>query len=116
MIVVNYAVGPTWGVPVYGSPLIHTGGNYMCDGHGNGFSTDLVYDENPSLTEPRSTATCRAISASSTYHVDPGHRSSGIHHIDCWAKLLNEETILVKQVATSNRDLRAHASRTRWPP
>jgi len=29
--------------------------------------------------------------------------SGGIHHIDCWAKLLNPATILVKDVAAGIR-------------
>lgn len=101
--VVNYAVGTTWGVPVYGSPVIHTGGNYMCDGHGIGHSTTLVYDEN-TITDPQVNAYMQSYLGIQPYRVVSDIQTSGIHHIDCWAKLLNEETILVKQVATSNVD------------
>jgi agmatine/peptidylarginine deiminase len=100
--VVNYAVGATWGVPVYGSPLIHTGGNFMGDGHGNGFSTNLVLTDNPSLTESQIDAYMQSYLGLQTYHVIPDILLGGIHHIDCWAKLLNEETIMVKQVASNN--------------
>ncbi len=100
---VNYAVGTTWGVPVYGSPLIHTGGNYMCDGHGIGHSTQLVYDEN-TIPDAQVDAYMLSYLGISPYRVIPDIQLSGIHHIDCWAKLLNEETILVKQVATTNTD------------
>src|SRR6185295_6104502 len=31
--------------------LIHTGGNFMCDGFGTGFSSKLILIENPSKTE-----------------------------------------------------------------
>jgi agmatine/peptidylarginine deiminase len=101
--VVNYAVGTTWGVPVYGSPVIHTGGNYMCDGHGLGHSTTLVYDEN-TISDAQVDGYMLSYLGIQTYRVIPDIQTSGIHHIDCWAKLLNEETILVKQVATSNTD------------
>ena len=101
--VINYAVGTTWGVPVYGSPLIHTGGNYMCDGHGLGHSTTLVYDEN-TISDAEVDADMLSYLGIQNYRVIPDIQTSGIHHIDCWAKLLNEETILVKQVASSNAD------------
>jgi len=98
---VNYACGTAWGVPVYGSPVIHTGGNYMCDGHGNGHSTNLVYSEN-SIPDGQVDAYMESYLGITDYRVVPDIMLSGIHHIDCWAKLLDEETILVKQVATNN--------------
>jgi len=99
---VNYVVGAQWGIPVYGSPLIHTGGNYMCDGHHTGFSTNLVYNENPGLTHAQVDAYMYSYLGIDSYEVLPDIATSGIHHIDCWAKLLDEETILVKQVATNH--------------
>jgi agmatine deiminase len=101
---VNYIVGPAWDVPVYGSPLIHTGGNFMCDGHDNGFSTDLVYNENPGLTHAQVDAYMQSYLGINTYHVIQDVDVSGIHHIDCWGKLLNEETFLVKQVSPGNSE------------
>ncbi len=43
------------GVPVYQTTtapwdLIHTGGNFMTDGFGTGFSSNLIIDENPNKT------------------------------------------------------------------
>ena len=99
--VVNYACGTAWSVPVYGSPVVHTGGNYMCDGHGAGHSTDLVYDEN-TIPDSQVEAYMLSYLGITPYRVVDDILLSGIHHIDCWAKLLDEETILVKQVATSN--------------
>jgi agmatine deiminase len=96
--VVNYALGPAWGEPVYGSPLIHTGGNFMGDGHGYGFSTTMVYDENPSLTPAQVNAYMSSYLGISTYRTILDVNTGGIHHIDCWAKLLDERTILVKQL------------------
>jgi agmatine/peptidylarginine deiminase len=101
--VVSYAVGTTWDVPVYGSPLIHTGGNYMCDGHGLGHSTTLVYDDN-SISDAQVDGYMLSYLGIQTYRAIPDIQISGIHHIDCWAKFLNEETILVKQVASGNTD------------
>jgi agmatine deiminase len=101
---VNYTVGTYWSLPVYGSPVIHTGGNYMCDGHNHAFSTNLVYSENPGLSHAQVDAYMQSYLGINTYHVVPDISTSGIHHIDCWAKLLNEETILVKRVASTHPD------------
>ncbi len=100
----NYEAGDAWTTPVYGSSVIHTGGNYMCDGHGNGYSTDLVYDENPSLTPSGVDQEMFAYLGIGDYRVVDDISIGGIHHIDVWAKLLDEERILVKQVPMSNAD------------
>jgi len=38
------------GIDLYGMNVTHTGGNYMCDGYGTAVSTDLVWEENSSLS------------------------------------------------------------------
>ncbi len=103
---VNYALGVEWDIPVYGSPLVHTGGNYMCNGHGAGYSTDLVYDEN-SFPNHQVDAYMYSYQGIDPYYVVPDISPYGIHHIDCWAKLLDEETILVKEVWPGHPDYNA---------
>jgi agmatine/peptidylarginine deiminase len=98
---VNWNLGPILGVEVYGTDLIHAGGNYMTDGHGIAFSTDLLLDENPGLSEAEIDAVVEDYLGVHSYHIVPDILVSGIHHIDCWAKLLDEETILVKRVDPS---------------
>lgn len=100
----NWVAGAAWGVPVYGTPLIHTGGNYMCDGHGNGYSTDLVWDENPGLSHAQIATEMGDYLGIGDYRVVDDISIGGIHHIDVWAKLLDERTILVKQVPAGNAD------------
>ncbi len=95
-------LGSLWGCSVYGSDLIHTGGNYMSDGHGIGFSTDMVWDENPTLTHGEIVQMMEDYLGITNYVVIPDIDPSGIHHIDCFAKILNEETILVKEVPSSH--------------
>ncbi len=102
--VVPVALGNEWGAPVYGTSLVHTGGNFMSDGHGTGFSTDLVWDENPSKSHSAIAQQMEDFLGIMNYVVIPDISSVGIHHIDCWAKLLNEETILVKEVSPSHSD------------
>ena len=99
---VNWELGTLWSCPVYGSELVHTGGNFLYDGHGTGFSTDLVWDENPGVSHEDIAQTMEAYLGITDYVVLPDISSTGIHHIDCWMKLLDEETILVKQVASGH--------------
>jgi agmatine/peptidylarginine deiminase len=99
--VIPQTIGSLWGLTVYGMNLIHTGGNHMSDGLGRSFSTRLVYDENPSLSSTAVDSIMKAY-LGNDYTVLAYIESGGIHHIDCWAKLLNPGTILVKDVSPSN--------------
>jgi agmatine deiminase len=96
---VNWELGTEWDCPVYATDLVHTGGNFLYDGHGTGFSTDLVWDENPGLTHGEIAQIMEDYLGVSEYVVLPDISSTGIHHIDCWMKVLSEETILVKEVS-----------------
>ncbi len=99
---VNWLLGTEWSSDVYGSDVIHTGGNYMTDGHGSGFSTELVWDENLVLTPEQIEQYMEDFLGITDYIVVPDIAPDGIHHIDCWAKLLSEETILVKEVPSDH--------------
>ncbi|MBK8229544.1 MAG: agmatine deiminase family protein [Candidatus Eisenbacteria bacterium] len=101
---VNYTVGTSWTTQVFGSSLIHTGGNYLCDGHGNGYSTDLVWDENPSLSHAQVAQAMEDYLGITDYRVFDDVSIGGIHHLDVWGKLLDERTFLVKQVPTNHPD------------
>ncbi len=100
----SYTVGTELGVPVYGTDLIASGGNFMSDGHGIAFSTDLILTENPTLTYEDVCQVMEDYLGITQYNVLPDISLEGIHHIDCWAKLLNEETILVKEVLPDHED------------
>jgi agmatine deiminase len=99
---VNWQLGTEWGCSVYGTDLVHTGGNFLYDGHGTGFSTDLVWDENPGMTHAEIAHWMEDYLGIADYVVLPDISSTGIHHIDCWMKVLNEETILVKEVGPTH--------------
>ncbi len=45
------AISNAYGIPRYGCDLEHTGGNFYADGYGNGWSSTLVYTENPGWTQ-----------------------------------------------------------------
>jgi agmatine deiminase len=89
-------------IPLYetsSSPwdLVHTGGNYMSDGKGTGFSSNLVLDENPSKSNAQVDEVMNRFMGLNTYIKMTNLPYDGIHHIDMHMKLLDEETLLVGQ-------------------
>jgi agmatine/peptidylarginine deiminase len=86
------------GIPWYGMNLIHTGGNYMTDGYGNSASTELVWEENPTQTHAQVAEKVLDYLGIETYHVRPDPNGTYIDHIDCWAKFLAPDKILVRSV------------------
>ena len=85
------------GFPSYYIPLTHTGGNYMTDSEGISISTDLVLSENPGLTQSQINQIMYDYLGITTYHAVPDALGDYIEHIDCWAKLLSPDTIMVIQ-------------------
>ena len=99
--VIPQVIGAEWGMNVYGMDLEHTGGNHMSDGLGMSISTELVYNENPGITEAEVDSIMLEY-LGNDYTVLDYIESGGIHHIDCWAKFLNPTTILVKDVPSGS--------------
>jgi len=87
----------------YASSLYLTGGNYMNDGIKQAFSTTLILNEN---TESQSQLEelFQAYLGIENYHFrpDPIVGIDNIQHIDCWAKLLAPDKILIDSVPPSN--------------
>ncbi|MEL6632375.1 MAG: agmatine deiminase family protein [Bacteroidota bacterium] len=80
--------------------LVHTGGNFLTDGMGTGFSSELVLQENMGHeTLPKSVAeielAVQKFMGIHRYITMPILPYDGIHHIDMHMKLLDEETILL---------------------
>ncbi len=90
------------GIDLYGMNLISTGGNYMCDGMGQAASTDLVWDENPSLTHDDIAGYVEDYLNNSPYHVTADPLGEYIKHIDCWGKFLSPDKVLIGQVPTTD--------------
>jgi agmatine/peptidylarginine deiminase len=86
------------GIPVYGMDLITAGGNYMTDGQGTAVSTDLVWSENPDKTVAEIDRMVGDYLGIDTYHVVPDVLGEYIEHIDCWAKFLSPDTIMLIEV------------------
>ncbi len=93
-------LGSEWGMPVYAMPLVTTGGNHMTNGWGVSMSTELVYDENSISNSAVDAVMDEYLGVD--YEVLGYIESGGIHHIDCWAKFLDPQTILVKDVPTGS--------------
>jgi len=98
------------GVPLYitdsgANDLVNTGGNFMSDGLGNAFASELVLEENAAgnpfgvtaKTEDQVDNIMENYMGISNYIKMPVLPFDGIHHIDMHMKLLNEETLLVSR-------------------
>ncbi|MFH1278148.1 MAG: agmatine deiminase family protein [Candidatus Eisenbacteria bacterium] len=102
---INGLFGAQQGIPVYAHGMRHTGGNYMTDGSLFSMSTDLVYDEAWSyhgMTPAQVDALMEEYLGITAYNVIDDISTSGIHHIDTWAKFLDEENVLIKQTWTGH--------------
>lgn len=106
---VPVAISNYLGTPLYQTTtapwnLVHTGGNFMTDGFGTGFSSALVLDENSAAGGFGINHTPAEID-SIMYHFMGINRYiimntlpfDQIHHIDMHMKLLDEQTLLVGQ-------------------
>ena len=82
-------------------PLYWTGGNFMTDGYGMGFSTQLMVNENNINNETFIEIMSEELHFSD-YHIFDNPNEESIQHIDCLAKLVNSETIIIKQVPESS--------------
>lgn len=104
------AIGNLKGIPVFSSSqapydLVHTGGNFMADGFGTAFSSELVDDENGAQGDFNITVrTPQGVDdmMEQWMGIEQGRYIKmntlpydGIHHIDMHMKLLDEETLLI---------------------
>jgi agmatine deiminase len=112
-------IGANLGIPVYSTTaapnnLMNTGGNFMSDGFGTAFASELVLDENqggsagwttyPNHTEAEIDGIMNNFMGIDTYIKMPVLPFDGIHHIDMHMKLLDEETIIVSKYPTGVAD------------
>ncbi len=75
--------------------LVATGGNFMTNGFDRGYSSELVLEENSSLTENQVDNIKYSYMGIDPYVKMTTLPYDGIHHIDMHMKLLDEETLLV---------------------
>jgi len=91
----NYINTPIYQTTTYPNNLIQTGGNLFIDGHGTGFSSNLIIDENPLKTEAEIDTIMKKFLGIDQYVKLTNLPYDVIHHIDMHMKLLDEETLLV---------------------
>lgn len=94
-------VAPYLNEPYYGMSVVHTGGNYMTDGMGIAASTPIVYTESldqQGITEAQVDQRMFDYLGIHTYHVVDDPNNTYIDHIDCWAKFLDVDKILIREV------------------
>ncbi len=90
------------GENIYLMGFEHTGGNYMTDGKGIAASTELIWDENSSLSHTEINQIMEDYLGIQTYHVVPDPNGTYIDHIDCWGKFLDVDKILIREVPESH--------------
>ncbi|MEO8447428.1 MAG: agmatine deiminase family protein [bacterium] len=100
----NYISTPLYQAINAPNNLTHTGGNFMVDGHGTGFSSKLILDENPGKTESEINNILQSYLGVNRYIKMNTLPFDDIHHIDMHIKLLDEETLLVGQYPTGVAD------------
>ncbi|MBD3370066.1 T9SS type A sorting domain-containing protein [Candidatus Fermentibacteria bacterium] len=96
-------VGSEWGLDVYTSEVVHTGGNYMSGGLEQAMSTELVYDENGGNQDWVDTQ-MELYLGIDDYVTMEDPQSSYIDHIDCWGKILSPTRVMVLEVPPSHPD------------
>lgn len=97
-------VGKGLNLEVLDLPFITTGGNVMTDGLGTAFSSCVLLNENQFYKVPKEQffRLNKELSGFKTYHILSNFEKSGIQHIDCLMKLLDEERILVAEPPTDH--------------
>lgn len=104
-------------IPVYATTaaphqMVHTGGNFMSDGMGTGFSSELILEENqpgnpygiPALSEMQLDELMRNFMGIDRYIKMSTLPFDLIHHLDMHMKLLDEETLLVGEYPEGTAD------------
>ena len=98
-----------WNIPIYlntqtPNDITGTGGNWMSDGLGTAFGSNLTLTENSGKTTAQIDQIFNQYMGITKYIHMTVLPYDGIHHIDMHMKLLDEETLLVGQYPTGIAD------------
>jgi agmatine deiminase len=91
-------MGDYFDLDVFGMNMLHTGGNYMSTGYGIAASCDLVYTENEDISQQEIADMALDYLGLSNYYLVNDPLDDYIEHIDCWAKFLAPDKILITEV------------------
>ena len=112
--IIPQAVATFLGVDFYKVDLNTTGGNYMSDGKGYASSTSLILEENTSLTQAQINSLMYDYYGIQTYYLPADPTGTYIDHIDCWAKYLSVDKILIGKVASSSSQYTEYETLATW--
>jgi len=96
---ISRAIGYRWAIPFYNSPLTHPGGNFMVDGLGTGFASNLIYSENTNFTARQIDSLMLIYSGLDKLVIMPRINIEYTGHIDLWTKMLNDTLVMVGSYA-----------------
>ncbi|MBU1881041.1 agmatine deiminase family protein, partial [bacterium] len=82
----------------YETPIYHEGGNYMSDGHGTAMCSDVLYSNNQSWSYQQCEQELMDYFGVNDVHVYERITWDATGHIDLWAKIVNDTTILVARM------------------
>ncbi|MBQ8223157.1 MAG: agmatine deiminase family protein [Bacteroidales bacterium] len=93
-----------WDIEMFGMKVVHTGGNMMEDGRGNGVSDDIVITESVAegISEDEVYQRMKDYLGIDPYHVTIDPQGDYIAHVDCWGKYLAPDKILLARVPESH--------------
>lgn len=115
--VVPVAISDMLNIPLYQTltqpyDLVNTGGNFMVDGFGTAFASELILEENDATNEFGTSNHSESevdqimedFMGIDRYIKMPTLPYDGIHHIDMHMKLLDEETLLIGEYPSGVAD------------
>ncbi len=89
-------------IPLYGMNVVQTGGNFMADGYGIAAQSHIAYTENPSISSGEVDKRMKDYLGITNLQVMQDPNGEYINHVDCWAKFLAPDKVLVRRVPTSH--------------
>ena len=95
------ALANDFNMPYAKMDLTHTGGNLMQDGRGTAFSDDLVVSENNNNASKVRTQ-MQQYTGTDNYVITIDPQGDYIAHIDCWAKIVAPDKIIVARLPKTN--------------
>jgi len=90
------------GKGIYDLDMNHTGGNMMTDGMGKAMSTELVLSENSTLSQAQINQRFSNYLGVTDYQIYTDPTNTYIDHIDCWAKILDVDKVIIRRVPSSH--------------
>lgn len=96
---ISRLISRSWFIPCYNSPLTHPGGNFMVDGIGTGFASNLIQTENSSFTRRQIDSLMQLYSGLDQFVIVQRINIEYTGHIDLWTKILNDTLIMVGEYA-----------------